>query len=110
MPRPLPLLAAMAMLTAAPTGAEGGPGITPAVDSPEDRTPFIATCTVVEPDGERTGTWQRVTPMELTFAAGLELRCRIESVGTLEVVATGPGGNVSRTRTTGGTVTIALGG
>ena len=109
MPR-LPLLAAIAMLTAAPTCAKGNSGITLSIDSPEDRTPFTATCSIAERDGERAETYQRVTPVELTFEMARGLRCRIESVGTIEVVATGPGGNVSRTYTTGGTVTIALGG
>jgi hypothetical protein len=103
-------LAAMVMLAAAPACAEGGSGITLAVGSPDDRTPFIATCSIAEHGGERTETYQRVTPMELTFDKARGLRCRIESTGTIEVVATGPGGNVSRTYTTGGTVTIALGG
>jgi hypothetical protein len=104
------LLAAIAMLAAAPTCAQGGRGITLSIDSPDDRTPFTATCTIAEPDGERTETYQRATPVELTFEAARGLRCRIESAGTLEVVATGPGGNVSHTYTTGGTITIALGG
>lgn len=109
MPHRIALLAAMALLAAAPTCAEGGPGISLSIASRQDRTPFAATCTIAEPDGERTETWQRVTPVELTFEAARGLRCRIESAGTLEVVATGPGGNVSRTYITGGTNTIALG-
>ena len=108
--RLLVLLAAIAMLVPAPIWAEGGPGITLSIDSPDDRTPFTATCTIALTDGQRTETWQRVTPVELTFEAASGLRCRIESTGTLEVVAEGPGGNVSRTYTSGGTVTIALGG
>jgi hypothetical protein len=110
MPHRTALLAAMAMLAAAPTCAQGGSGISLSITSPEDSTPFTATCTIVEPDGERTETWQRVTPVELTFEAARGLGCRIESAGTLEIVATGPGVNVSRTYTTGGTITIDLGG
>ena len=104
------LLATTAMLASVPASAEGGSGITLSIDSPDDATPFTAACTIVEPNGEHTEIYQRVTPMELVFEAGLGLRCRIESSGTLDVVAKGPGGNVSRTYTTGGTVTIALGG
>jgi uncharacterized lipoprotein YajG len=110
MPRLLILLAAIAMLTASPSCAQGNSGITLSIDSPDDRTPFTATCSIAEADDERTETWERVTPVELTFEGARGLRCRIESVGTLEIVAEGPGGNVSRTYTSGGTVTIALGG
>ena len=110
MSRLLTLIAAIAMLTTAPGCAQANSGITLSINSPDDRTPFIATCSIAEADGERTETWQRVTPVELTFEAAHGLRCQIESVGTLGIVAEGPGGNVSRTYTSGGTVTIALGG
>ena len=100
----------MAMLLVVPTCAQGGPGIRLSVTSPQDRTPFVATCTVNGPEGERTEIYRRVTPLEVAFDGARELRCRIESAGPLDVLALGPGGSVSRTRTSGGTVTIALSG
>jgi hypothetical protein len=113
MKRPLVPLAAMTLLAAAAhaagTHAADG-GITLAITSPDAATPFAATCTVTGPEGERTETYEQTTPLDVRFEAAKELRCRIESEGTLEVVATGPGGNVSRSRTSGGTVTLALGG
>jgi hypothetical protein len=89
--------AAMALLAGAAQAADvhaADGGITLAITSPGAATRFAATSTVTGPDGERTKTY----------------RCRIESEGALEVVAEGPGGNVSRSRTSGGTVTLALGG
>jgi hypothetical protein len=109
MKRPLAPLAVMTLLAAAATHAADG-GITLAITSPGEATRFAATCTVTGPDGERTETYEQTTPLDLRFEAAKGLRCRIESAGALEVVATGPGGNVSRSRTSGGTVTLALGG
>jgi hypothetical protein len=100
--------AAMALLAGAAQAADGG--ITLAITSPGKATRFAAACTVTGPDGERTEIYQQTTPLDLRFEAARKLRCRIESEGTLEVVAEGPGGNVSRSRTSGGTVTLALGG
>lgn len=112
MKRPLAPLAAplavMTLLAAAAQAADGG--ITLAITSPGEATRFAATCTVTGPDGERTETYEQTTPLDLRFEAAQGLRCRIESEGALEVVAEGPGGNVSRSRTSGGTVTLALGG
>jgi hypothetical protein len=90
-------------------GAEGS-GITLAVTSPEGgATPFRATCTISGPDGERSEAYERTTPMDLTFEGAKGLRCRLESAGAIEVTARGPGGNVSHTRTSGGTITLSLG-
>lgn len=89
-------------------GAEDS-GITLAVTSPEGATPFRATCTISGPKGERSETYERTTPMDLTFEGAQGLRCQLESDGAIEVTARGPGGNVSRTRTRGGTITLSLG-
>jgi hypothetical protein len=105
--RPVVLLA-MSLLATAAHAADGG--ITLAITSPDEATPFAATCTIVEPAGERTETYERTTPLELRFANARGLRCRIESEGPLDIVAEGPGANVARTRTSGGIVTLALGG
>ena len=59
--------------------------------------------------GERSESYDQTTPVDLVFEAASRLSCRIESDGALEVVAQGPGGNVSRSRTSGGTVTLSLG-
>jgi hypothetical protein len=90
-------------------GAEGS-GIKLAVTSPEGgATPFVATCTISGPDGERSETYERSTPIDLAFEGADGLRCRVESAGAIEVTAEGPGGNVSRSRTSGGTVILSLG-
>lgn len=106
MPRPS-WLAALAMLAAAPTSAQGG--VVLSIDSPDGATAFTGTCIISGPDGERTETYDQATPLKVAFEDARGVRCRIESAGTLEVVTTGPGGNVSRTFTSGGTVTIAIG-
>jgi hypothetical protein len=104
------LLAAMGLLaTTSAAHAAGSEGITLAVTSPDEATPFTASCTVTGPEGERSETFDRTTPMHLVFEDAKGLRCRLESAGALEVTAKGPGGNVSRTRTSGGTVTLSLG-
>lgn len=109
-PRAIGMIAVMGLLVAAPV-AEGAPGsgITLAVTSPEGAMPFRATCTISGPGGERSETYERRTPMDLAFKDADGLRCRLESAGAIEVTAEGPGGNVSRTRTSGGTVTLSLG-
>lgn len=102
-------IAAVAFLAASAAAADGD-GISLAVTSPEEATPFTAECTIAGAEGERRQTWESTTPLEVTFEGARGLRCRLESSGTLDVEARGPGGNVSRTRTTGGTVTLNLGG
>ena len=89
--------------------AEGSVGITLEITSPEDALAFAATCTVTGPEGERTESFERTTPLELAFEAAQGLSCRIASAGTLDVTARGPGGNSSRARTTGGTIALSVG-
>jgi hypothetical protein len=109
-PQAIGMIAAMGLLATAPV-AKGAPGsgITLAVTSPDGAMPFRATCTISGPGGERSETYERSTPMDLAFEGADGLRCRLESAGAIEVTAEGPGGNVSRTRTSGGTVTLSLG-
>ncbi|HEX5078992.1 MAG TPA: hypothetical protein VFV80_07540 [Geminicoccaceae bacterium] len=107
MKRSLAPLAAMTFVAGAHAADKG---ITLAITSPGEATRFTATYTVTGPDGERTATYEQTTPLDLSFEAAKGLRCRVESEGALEVVAKGPDGNVSRSRTSGGTVTLALGG
>lgn len=103
------LATAMSLLaaTSAPHAAEGD-GISLAITSPDEATSFTAECTITGAEGERSESFDRTTPMDVTFEGARGLRCRIESTGPLEVTASG-GGNVSRTRTSGGTVTLNLG-
>jgi hypothetical protein len=107
-PPPSAWLVAMGVLAASP--AHGQSGITLAITSPDGETAFTGACTIAGPEGERTESYDQPTPLELAFEGAHGLRCRLESAGTLEVTAQGPGGTVSRTRTSGGTVTINLGG
>jgi hypothetical protein len=101
-------LSASMSIASSAQGAEGS-GITLAVTSPEGPTPFRATCTISGPDGEHSEAYERTTPMDVAFEGAQGLRCRLESAGAIEVIARGPGGNVSRTRTSGGTITLSLG-
>jgi hypothetical protein len=110
MPRIYGLFAAMGLLATTSTAhGAGSDGIRLAVTSPDEATPFTASCTVTGPEGERSETYERTTPTDLVFDDAKGLHCRLESAGALEVTAKGPGGNVSRTRTSGGTVTLSLG-
>lgn len=107
-PQPAPL-AVLALLALAAGEAEGSAGIMLKITSPEDALAFAASCTVTGPEGERTERFERTTPLELAFETAHGLSCRIESAGSLDVTARGPGGNLSRARTTGGTIALTVG-
>ena len=104
--RPFMWIAAMVLFAAPPARADG---ISLSVTSPDGATAFTAECTITGPGGERTESYDQTTPLEAAFEAAKGLRCRVDSDGTIEVVVRGAGGNVSRSRTSGGTVTIAVG-
>jgi hypothetical protein len=108
--KPWLLAPVAALMLLAPAAALAQSGITLSIASPDRATAFRGTCTIAEGTGERTETYDQTTPLEVVFEGARGLRCRLESAGTIEVTATAPGGSVSRARTSGGTVSLDLGG
>jgi len=68
---------------------------------------FSADCTLMAVDGESSFTLAEPLPFERQFA-GSGLRCRITASGAIEVEVL-KGGNRSRTRSSGGVVTMSIG-
>jgi hypothetical protein len=68
---------------------------------------FSADCTLKSADGERSFTLAEPLPFERQFA-GSGLRCRVTASGAIEVEVL-QGGNRSRSRSSGGVVTVSVG-
>jgi hypothetical protein len=68
---------------------------------------FTADCTLKSADGESSFTLAEPLPFERQFA-GSGLRCRVTASGAIEVEVL-TGGNRSRTRSSGGAVTVSVG-
>ena len=105
-PRLLAPLAVVTLLAANSVHPQGA--ITLSVASPDGETAVSGTCTIVGRAGERTETYDQKAPFQVVFEGARGLRCRLASEGSIEVTATDPGGNVSRARTSGGTVSLSL--
>lgn len=97
--------AATAATAIAPSGAAAQPG--EVVLSLGGDAPFALACTLVPQ--ERIETHEGVPPMELRFAAdGVDCDIRTTGPGRLTVDVRGPGGNRTRTATTGPGSRLAL--
>lgn len=72
-----------------------------------ERGGFTAECVLKTGDGEESFTLDESLPFERTFA-GNALRCRIEAASAFAVEVV-KDGNRSRTRSSGGVVTVSVG-
>lgn len=101
-------VAVLALLTGTPMAAAAADGSIELRVSGDPGGSFTAECSLTTEGKRSSFSLVEAVPYDGRFV-GSGLRCRIEAAGAIEVEVT-QGGNRTRSRTSGGVVTVSVGG